>query len=74
MEGRRKGRTPVGEAWLFEGTRACSMPATLRNVCHFRQVGLKEGRPAAASFALLKTYKVGTLQALGARCGNLFGG
>jgi hypothetical protein len=30
--GRRNGRTPVGEAWLFEDTRSWSMPAILRKV------------------------------------------
>ena len=29
-EAERKGRAPVGEAWLFEGTVAKSMPRNLR--------------------------------------------
>ena len=36
--GRRKGRTPVGEAWLLEERVRNSRPASLRNVC-----GTKKG-------------------------------
>lgn len=30
--GRRKGKTPVGEAWLFEETKSQSIPAILKKV------------------------------------------
>ena len=33
--GRRKGRDPVGEAWLVEGTSRCGNRAILNAVCHF---------------------------------------
>jgi hypothetical protein len=42
--------------------------------CHFKQPGLKLGFPAAASSFLVKTYSVGILVDLGARCGSSFGG
>jgi hypothetical protein len=32
VDGRRKGRAPVGEAWLLEETSLWSMPAMLRKV------------------------------------------
>jgi len=53
--GMRKGRIPVGEAWLLDGRRVNGMRAIRRYVCHFRHVGLKLGRPAAASSGVLKT-------------------
>jgi hypothetical protein len=31
--GRRNGRAPEGEAWLFEGTMSTSTPAILKKVC-----------------------------------------
>lgn len=38
--GRRKGREPVGEAWLEEGTRMCGRPDMRSAVCHFKHPGL----------------------------------
>lgn len=32
--GTRKGKEPVGDAWLFEAASECSMPAILRYVYH----------------------------------------
>ena len=31
--GRRKGRAPLGDAWLFEATVACSIPMNLKYAC-----------------------------------------
>lgn len=42
--------------------------------CHFKQPGLNEGLPAAASSSLIKTYKLGSLVGLCVRCGSSFGG
>ena len=33
VEGRRKGREPVGEAWLFEGMVMKERPVNLRYAC-----------------------------------------
>ena len=42
--------------------------------CHFRQLGLKDGLPAAASPAWANTYRLGILEGFGARCGRSLGG
>jgi hypothetical protein len=42
--------------------------------CHFKQPGLNEGLPAAASSSLINTYKLGSLVGLGVLCGSSFGG
>jgi hypothetical protein len=45
-----------------------------RLTCHFKQLGLNDGLPAAASSSLIKTYKLGSLLGLGVRRGSSFGG
>ena len=42
--------------------------------CHFKQPGLKEGLPVAASSSLINTYKLGSFVGLGVLCGSSFGG
>jgi hypothetical protein len=42
--------------------------------CHFRQLGLKDGLPAAAFPASANTYRLGILEDFGARCGRSLGG
>ena len=41
--------------------------------CHFRQPGLNEGLPKAASVSLINTYKVGSFVGLGVRWGSSLG-
>jgi len=44
----------------------------MKHTCHFKQVGLKLGLPAAASAGVLKTYRRGFLLGLAERAGNVF--
>lgn len=56
--GRRCGRLPVGEAWLFALQRVKGTLRNLRYVWVWRQVGLKEGCPAAALASQVQTKSV----------------
>lgn len=44
-----------------------------RRTCHFKQLGLNDGLPAAASPSLLNTKRVGMLAGIRARNGGSLG-
>ena len=43
------------------------------HTCHFKQVGLKDGLPAAASFSVVNTYRLGMFVDVGPRGGKGLG-
>ena len=49
---------------------ASTPPIIYPLTCHFRQLGLKDGLPPAASSVLENTYRLGILESFGARCGS----
>jgi hypothetical protein len=66
------GNVEEGLEWM-SGMRFYSV-FVIELTCHFKQLGLNDGRPAAASWSVLKIYRHGTLEALGDLCGSGFGG
>jgi hypothetical protein len=89
-DGRRKGKAPLGDAWLLEEVIWKSMPENFMYAfiesallhldwveqrfltCHFKQPGLYDGAPFAASRSLANTYSVCAARLRGARCGSSF--
>lgn len=58
---------------VYYGQKGARCPSEGKHTCHFKQLGLNDGLPAAASFTVLNTYRLGTLADLGALCGSSFG-
>lgn len=48
--------------------------STISLTCHFKQLGLNEGLPVAASSSAIKTYRLGSWVGVGVRRGSSFGG
>lgn len=63
---------PSDLVYIHLGTEeTCSLG---RLTCHFRQLGLNDGRPAAASRSVLKMYRLGIREGFGDLCGSGFAG
>ena len=68
------GNVEEGLGWLSDMSILSGVFFAAELTCHFKQLGLNDGRPAAASRSVLKMYRLGIREALGDLCGRGFAG